>query len=344
MALFRRSASKEVPVVRTPTADFWAWWVSTGAGRAASAIRDGAFGDLPDEMSRRVHAIHTDLQWEFSAGSRSQHTLCVTSGGVPELRPLAQRWRRAAPAEDAVWQYEPARSRSADVASDRLELGGHTVELGLTTVTASFNEDRLLFDVVVHHPGFGALEDRERAQVAFLVLDWALGEDDVERWVGAVTTAVDRDPDAVDVARFVATVDAKAAQPLEETWVLLQGRRPDGAPVVATARRPLRWIDHPLLDQHDEVTLAYEPDPNGMPAGPALERLRAQEEALVAAAGPGAMLLAHETAAGERRLHLYSDSEDQNVTEQVGRWVAATAGASLRVEADPAWRAVRHLR
>lgn len=344
MALFRRSAPKEAPAVRTPTAEFWSWWVAEGASRTASAVRDGAFGDLPEEMSRRVHAIHPDLQWELSAGDRSQHTLCVTGGGVPELRPLAQRWRRAAPAEDAVWQYEPARTRSADVASNRLELAGHAVELGLTTVLARLDEDRLVFDVVVHHPQFRALEDRERAQVAFLVLDWALGEDDVERWVGAVTTAVEPDPGAVDVARFVAAVDAQAAQPVEETWVLLQGQRPDGAPVMALARRPLRWIDHPLLDQHDEVTLAYDADPNGLPAGTELERLRASEDGLVAAAGPAAMLLAHETSAGERRLHLYSDSEDQNVTEQVSRWVSGTTGASLRVEADPAWRAVRHLR
>ena len=55
------------------------------------------------------------------------------------------------------------------------------------------------------------------------------------------------------------------------------------------------------------------------------------------------MLLGHETPAGERRLHLYSDSEDQNVTERIGRWVTATARASLKVEADPAWRSVRHL-
>ena len=343
MALFRRSKSRDEPVVRTPVAAFWSWWAAEGAVRFASAIRDGAYGDLAQEMSDRVAAIHPDLQWELSAGTRSQHVLCVTGGGVAELRPLAQRWRRAAPAEDTVWQYEPARTRSADVVSDRLELGGHTVELGLTTVLARLDEDRLVYDVVVHHPELGSMEEGERARVAFLVLDWALGEDDVERWVGSVSTAVEPDPAAVDLPRFVATVDRQAAQPVEETWVLLRGQRPDGAPVVALARRPLRWIDHPLLDQHDEVSLAYDADPNGLPGGDELERIRAQEEDLVAAAGPGAMLLGHETSAGERRLHLYSDSEDQNVTERIGRWVTATARASLKVEADPAWRSVRHL-
>ena len=91
------------------------------------------------------------------------------------------------------------------------------------------------------------------------------------------------------------------------------------------------------------MSLAYDADPNGLPGGDELERIRAQEEDLVAAAGPGAMLLGHETSAGERRLHLYSDSEDQNVTERIGRWVTATARASLKVEADPAWRSVRRL-
>nr|WP_232530929.1 DUF695 domain-containing protein [Microlunatus antarcticus] len=109
------------------------------------------------------------------------------------------------------------------------------------------------------------------------------------------------------------------------------------------ARRPLRWIDSPLLDLHNKVGLTYQAEPNGLPTGESLAWLRALEDSLVAAAGPGAELLAHETHAGRRVLHVYSDSEDQNVTARIDELVSATPGAAVDSSFDPAWRAVRHL-
>jgi len=53
------------------------------------------------------------------------------------------------------------------------------------------DEHRLSYDVVVHHPEFVQMQESQRQQFVFLVLDWALGEDDVERWVGGVEAAVD---------------------------------------------------------------------------------------------------------------------------------------------------------
>lgn len=119
-------------------------------------------------------------------------------------------------------------------------------------------------------------------QFTFLVLDGALGEDDVERWDGGVESAVDPDPAARALAEFVAAVDAAAARPVQETLMLLQGRGADGQPVVASARRPLRWIDDPLRDQHHAVTLTFDATPNGLPTAEALTELRRREE------GPGA--------------------------------------------------------
>ena len=95
MALFRRSKSRDEPVVRTPVAAFWSWWVAEGAVRFASAIRDGAYGDLAQEMSDRVAAIHLGAIDEFGAVAGADEgiaVLDVIGQGATGLVPVAARF------------------------------------------------------------------------------------------------------------------------------------------------------------------------------------------------------------------------------------------------------------
>src|SRR6185437_7390187 len=86
------------------------------------------------------------------------------------------------------------------------------------------------------HPGFADLPDAVRGQITFLALDWLLGEDAVESWIGAVA--------------WTATPDADVRPPAT-------GRDPSGAPVVATLQVPLRSARWRQYDTHVAVVLPY---------------------------------------------------------------------------------------
>jgi hypothetical protein len=111
---------------------------------------------------------------------------------------------------------------------------------------------------------------------------------------------------------------------------------------LATPRWPLKWIDHPLLDQYVAVSVEYaEQNPAGLPEPATLERLRAYEDELVAAVGEEALLAIVETSAGTRTFHLYADSATPIASERARSWASRTPGAHAGVSLDPGWRAVR---
>jgi hypothetical protein len=60
----------------------------------------------------------------------SAHALCVTPEGRPELRSVSERWVRAGPAADAVWEYHPARPASLDALAATLEIEGRQLDPG----------------------------------------------------------------------------------------------------------------------------------------------------------------------------------------------------------------------
>lgn len=322
-------------------AAFWDWWRSHALS-IAQAIESGTVVEFAGAISSQVDALHPDLQWELTPGGSAKHALVVTSGGTPELRPLAERWVRAAPPADEIWEYHPARMPDRFAMDTKLEFGPHALELAQAEVGITIDDERQLVDVLIYHPVLGQMPDDARGQVTFLLLDWLLGEDGVERWIGGIESVTERPPDALPVDALVETVESLARRNPDEEWALLEGRADDGSVVLVTARRPLKRIDHPLLDQHITVTVSYsERNRAGLPEREALVRLRAVEDELIARLGEHAVLAAVETVDGMRTFHLYADSHDPTARERVARWAEATRDARIEVAADPGWRAVQ---
>lgn len=338
---FGRRRGSEQAAAGHPVLGFWRWWTDGGAVALTEAVDSGEYGRLPETIGRLVAGIHPDLEWELARGAEARHALVVSSGGVAELRPLAERWLRAAPRVTATWEFHAARQPDPGVLTAKLQLAGHELDLAEAQLAAAVDLDADLVDVTVWHPAFPSLDEAHCSQVTFLLLDWLLGEDGVARWVGSVEHATVRPPDAMPASSLPDTVAELAARRTDPTWVLMEGSTPTGARRIATARRPLRWIDQPLLDQHNEIRVDYaDARPDGLPTPEALDRLRALEDDLTAVLGPRAELLAHETGEGARLLHVYSDSEDQNVTALISEW-AQRNQAAVTHRHDPAWGELR---
>lgn len=351
MALFRRKApSHAVPPDPGPasaTADFWTWWQGTGCVTTAAALAEQDPTRIAEELTSQIHAIDPALAWELAPGHAATYLLVVSPEGDPERRALARRWLRAAPPADEVWEYADARQPVADLSGIRLSFNGHEIAFGDVVITARRVGYR--FDVSVHHPLFAEIPAEARMQIGFLALDDAIGEREVETWLGDITASEVRPLDAFPLEHLRSLVAALAAEARDEngqpTWVMMHGDRPEG-PVLALAQVPLAATFAPELDVHIKLTVPFAPaTADGFPTDAALQQLRDFEDHLCTRLDTGGRLVAHETCAGQRVLHFYVDSTGPSA----GVLEAASAGwpdgqVLLSAESDPAWRSVHHLR
>jgi len=317
-------------------AAFWSWW-SAANPRIGPAIKSGPRPDLVEEITGHVHAIDPGLGWEVGSGQRAEHSLCVTPQGKPELRSVTERWVRAGPPADAVWEYHPARPASLDAFGATLEIDGQQLDPGQTRLLLSVDEERQLIDVGVFHPTLRKLRKRTRPTVAFLVMDWLLGEDGVERWVGGIDVHVREPSGTVAAESLPEIVQALADRHPEPTWAVLQGFDRNRAPLLAVVRRPLKRIDWPLFDLHVCLTLGFA----GRDAPDALEDLEDLQNSLEDLLGDQAVLVVRETRSDHRNLHLYCDSEGK-VPDMLESWRSdQRLPVGVVWERDPMWGAVR---
>lgn len=324
---------------------FWEVWPELR--RRLDRLIDGNDSDgIVEAVSPLVSAIHPQLAWEHAKGLSAVNALVVTSEGNRALRSTAERWLRAAPAPDAEWEFHPA--RQADLTPFRFSLGLDGVELPLGDVRVAFEVDRerQLVDVVVHHPLLGRLGNDKQLTFKFLVLDWLLGEDGVERWLGGIDASVEPPPGAGRPEELLAAVDELARLGVDTDWVVLEAQTEDGLPVVAAAMAHLKPIDYPLFDLHVAIELTYANRNAGLlPEAESSEAMNALEAELEERLGGHGLVVAHEAVGGVRTTHVYADAERDAL--ELARGLAAGWGegeTGVWEAFDPAWDAVAHLR
>lgn len=319
----------------TPVAGFWTWWERSGRSIDVSSA-----GPEHEHLTRLVQAAHPDLTWHFGPGRSARHRLTVSAGGLAEARPAAERWVRSAPPPDLDWEYASSVEPDPAALRQRLDLGGASLDLSEIRFDVHVAADDLRVHVGVHHPSFTDLPGEVTGQVAFMVLDWLLGEDDVERWIGTLEPVTTPPAEARSGDDLRAVVSSLAAHRDPQAWTVLSGEDGEGRPVLAVFRRGLRWIDHPTFDLHHELVLPFEGDDSGQPTAAEADAMDALEVSLVDSLGRLAVHLGRVTHAGARRLHVYTDREDQNGADLVERW-AGEHRVALASTLDPAWRQVR---
>lgn len=333
VALFRKRDSGPAP---SPIAAFWQWWATDGKHLDPSRMSKSV-----KELSRLVDAIHPDLAWHFGAGASAQHRLTVSAGGVAEVRPLAERWLRAAPPPDATWEFRASQQADPSSLDHTLQIAGTSLDLSATRFRVEPDADNLRIHVGVYHPAYRDVPQEVRAQVTYLVLDWLVGEDDVERWLGHVEALTEPPAPAASASEVSAAIAEIAAHVDPQEWAVARWEGEDGAPGLASFRRGVRWIDHPTLDRHQVVSVPYDARADGLPDDPAsldrLDQLESDLESLLTGRG---LIVAHESHRGVRTFHAYTDGEDQNADAAVAEW-AGRHGASVQAQPDPAWSQVR---
>jgi hypothetical protein len=345
--LFRRKEPRPATAARDGSeriAAFWSWWSAEGAARTAAAIADREPQRMVDELSRRFAAVHERLAWELAPGQQSEHLLVASPEGDAELRAVARRWLRGAPAPSEVWGYADARQASGDLTGLVLNVGGVDLPLGELTFAARPADYRL--DVTLHHPALVPLPERDRLQIAFLALDSAIGEEPVETWIGEIGVSTEPLPGAQLLDELSDALDQHRRQHLAEdggpTWRLMRADRPEG-PLMVTAMVPLSPTVAAQFDDHVQVVVPFAGrTPEGLPDEATLDGLRALEDHLTERLGGSGMTVAVETLAGRRILHYYVDSTTPAadvLKAAVTGW--PDGGVDVRVDHDAGWHGVR---
>lgn len=254
----------------------------------------------------------------------------------------------AAPAADGQWAFADTRPPLPDLESVALKGSGAVdVDLARVQLTARMNEGH--FDVQLHHPIFADLGEQERLELTSRALEAALGEVDVELWLGEVV-AVDFAPlDGFGLAALRSVVGDLKEQRLGKDgapgWTMLRGETAAG-PLVVLVRSVLHPLTAPHLDTYVGLTLPFvHRTEGGLPDGPSLETLRQFEDRLEREVGSSGQVVAQLSSAGVRVLHLYVDSTASllpTLKELASSWDEGKA--SVHDMHDPGWQAVSHLR
>jgi hypothetical protein len=325
---------------RDRIAAFWSWWSGGGAEAASRAIEAGDTDALLRLTTDRVDALDPRLAWEYGAGPDGSTSLAVTAGGDPEVRALARRWLLAAPRTDG-WTFHDLRQPAPD--GTVLTFGADRFA-DVDVVVATVRRGPVI-DVEVHHPGFAAIPAEAAAQIAFLMLDNAVGEEAVELWVGRVEPVTVVPKDGVPLAHLPGVIDALRREHTDPdgglSWLLLRG----AGPTIARVRVRLSSVNDPSYDTHVAVQVPYEAREDGLPVSGKTDLLAAFEDHLIERLAGSGTVVAVETSRGIRTIHVYVDG----TTPAVGMIEAATRGwpngtVEIHARYDPAWADVQHFR
>ena len=197
-----------------PGAEFWKWWPGARDG-IAKAIVTGAFDNrIVNDISKHVQRVHPGMAWELQPGTQAAHAFCLSSEGDPEPRQVALRWLERAPQPDATWEYHASKQPAKTLMT--LMVAGGQFDLEEMRASTAWDATRDASTSVCGTPASPRCPEDVRIQAAFLFLDHLLGEDGVERWIGAIEL-FEAPTGGRTPAELKAEVERHASEPMATT-------------------------------------------------------------------------------------------------------------------------------
>jgi len=175
------------PAEATPESDFWAWFGQNDAQLYDFEVDRTA---IFDRLSNEMHKVHPSLTFEFGVKKDGKREFVVSADGIREAFPWVERLVAAAP-EMEHWRIVAFRPRRAPLDIQYEGLYVHADE-----VLARLQESGGKIGITLYVPGYSASRRRDYIGVAFLLMDHALGEYDVETKVGEIAVRAIDDADA----------------------------------------------------------------------------------------------------------------------------------------------------
>jgi hypothetical protein len=173
------------------------WWAefAARAGDLDDLFAQRTKWDLPAWMEEHLQRIHERLMWEFGPAVRGEgHRLVITPESRRHLRPLVRQVLSRAPRLDG-WEFYAYRlPEGFDMAERTVEAraGGSIARTFIRATVNDLNKIDLLFLSRDYSSG----EDRQALNDVFVAAETLLGEEILDRWIGAITVVpLDHGPD-----------------------------------------------------------------------------------------------------------------------------------------------------
>ncbi len=342
---FKRLFGGETRQEAAQTADerideFWAFWARRRDALAEVVGKTEMPDDLIEEVTEAVNALHPDLAWEFGPGVRAEEAFAVCGEGDANLRLLAERWRAAAP-EDPGFDFFSTRQPMSEPWNQRLTYEG--VELPLSDLRFRTERDdlRRIIHLQAYHPRFPDMDREAAGRALFIMLDQALGEDGVERWLGGIEAVLEPVADERGLAALLEEVD-EVSKLDPEQWAVVESEGDEGEPEVFLLNLGLKRWDHPWSDTWCVVRLPYDGNEQHMPSSAQQESLNELEDGLREWLGDDAVYVGRRTGGDERKIFFYV-SGAAGTADRLLAWTRGCGReARLEVTEDPSWQQRPH--
>ncbi len=305
-------------------ASFWEDWPRLRSGLEAD-LAAGRYGEGTADLTELIEAIDPDLEWDLTPGRAALYALCLSAAADPGLRPLTERWLRAAPPPDPIWEYHPAR-----VAVEPAGIVVEDIEIHPRDATVVVEPDPSTeeLDLTVGHPDFRIMDEALRLQVVFRLLDDLLGEDATELWIGAVDAVPHSLPWGIPFLDLAANVEHQAATATGVRWEWSDKDDFELGRSRLAVNRALKRLDH--LDLELFVTVSIEA------AGADDPQVRRVEDDLRSTLEDGVAVFARRVFDDFTVLYAYADPACQEAIDELAeRWRPAVY--EVTTEPDPGW-------
>jgi hypothetical protein len=181
LSLFR---SKQQPTLKARVHEFWKWYTKA-APRFYKTIESKKCADLAPEVISKIDELLPGFAWTFGPGEkRGDHSFTLTGEGDLHRQIVSRYWAAQAPSLSG-WTFYPSR-QPGGIDGRVIDIGDRRFDPIEFWITPDLDHEAEKVDLVVWHPLFGVLEERDRWTILFLFLDEVLGEYGTQQWIGDV--------------------------------------------------------------------------------------------------------------------------------------------------------------
>lgn len=159
---------------------FWTWFQANEASLFEFQKNQPK---IFDQLSAEMHKIHPALTFEFGPLKDGRREFIISADGIKDAFPKVEALYAAAPRLPR-WKFTKFRQRGKP-----LDIAYEGISVKADAVAVMAQPDGAKAKVTVFLPDYGAAAHQRYQSIAFLLLDRALGEYDVETRVSEVQVA-----------------------------------------------------------------------------------------------------------------------------------------------------------
>src|SRR3974390_2814013 len=157
--------------------DFWKWFQSNEDTLFnVEKNREQTF----DKLGAEMHKLNPCLTFEFGPIEDGKREFVISADGIKEAFPQVEALYAAAPSLPR-WKFVKFRPRRKP-----MDVNYDGISVRATSVTVQLVRNGQLADLTVFIPNYSEADRKAYMAIAFLLLDGALGEHDVETRVGQI--------------------------------------------------------------------------------------------------------------------------------------------------------------